>query len=162
VRRLILARQVVAKASRFRLRRAHNRSMDHPDGMHVYLEVEASAEEVAAVAQALREAGIDAPVEACYERSGIGTYPWILEISGTAAALFFAGFLGAAGSDAWKNLKALIVKLHEARAGSRAPKGIAILIDEPTGEWILIRDDLPDEAGSSYSRWRSQRRSRGS
>jgi len=85
-------------------------------------------------------------VEAAYERLGIGTYPWILEISGAAAALFFAGFLGAAGTDAWKGLKALIVKLYDARAGSRAPKGVVMLIDEPTHEWVLIREDLPDEA----------------
>lgn len=116
------------------------------DGMHVYLEVEASAEEVAAVEQALREAGIDAPVEAAYMRKGIGDFPWILQISGAAIALFFAGFLPAVGVDAWKGLKALIVKLYEARAGSRAPKGVVILIDEPTHEWILIREDLPDEA----------------
>jgi hypothetical protein len=52
--------------------------MDHREGIHVHLEVEASSDEVAAVEQALREAGIDAPVEAAYERRGIGTYPWIL------------------------------------------------------------------------------------
>src|SRR5207249_4950511 len=54
------------------------------DAMHVYLEIEASPEEVAAVEQALREAGIDAPVEATYERRGVGDFPWILEISGAA------------------------------------------------------------------------------
>jgi hypothetical protein len=102
-------------------------------------------------------------VEAAYERLGIGTYPWILEISGAAAALFFAGFLGAAGADAWKGLKALIVKLYDARAGSRAPKGVVMLIDEPTRKWILIREDLPDEAWEQLlTMGRSRRRSRGS
>jgi hypothetical protein len=45
---------------------------DHRAGFEVFLEVEASPEEVAAVEQALRAAGADAPVEAAYERIGIG------------------------------------------------------------------------------------------
>ncbi len=116
------------------------------ESIEVLLEREASPKEVAAVEQAMREAGIDATVRAAYERRGVGDFPWILQISGAAASIFFAGFLAAAGADAWKALKALIVKLYEARASSRAPKGVVILIDEATHEWILIRDDLPDEA----------------
>jgi hypothetical protein len=50
-----------------------------------------------------------------------------LEISGAAAALSFAGFVGEAGADAWKGLKALIVKLYQARARSSAPRGVELL-----------------------------------
>src|SRR5579872_1085450 len=95
--------------------------------IEVLLEAGATKEEVADVERALHEARLDANVTADLLRRGAGLYPWVVWIFVPAASLFFAGLIGEAGSDAYKALKALVLKLYKARERSQAPKGVVQL-----------------------------------
>jgi hypothetical protein len=118
--------------------------MDTP--VDVSLEAEASANEIAAVAAAFAEAGIPAEVKADFERRGAGgNYPWLVVVSVPAAA-FFTTLANEAGKDAYKVLKRLVGRIHEARKASSKAKGSLTLVDEATGTWIALPPGLPDEA----------------
>jgi len=110
----------------------------------VSVEAEASADEIAAVAAAFAEAGIAAEVTADFERRGAGgNYPWLVVFSVPAAA-FFTTIANEAGKDAYKVLKRLVDRIHEARKASSKPNGSLTLVDETTGTWIALPP--PDEA----------------
>ena len=109
------------------------------DALRVVLDAEALPAEVEGVATAFRNAGFPASVEATWTEPppppdaphiGNGIY-WLVEVAMPyTLAVFFAGFVGAAGADAWKKLKAWVEDIREARKGSlRAPEGTVVLKD---------------------------------
>ncbi|MGH9155200.1 MAG: hypothetical protein ACRD1K_04995 [Acidimicrobiales bacterium] len=112
----------------------------------VSLEYAGTDDEVAAVAAAFAEAGIDADVLVDLENKGAGgEFPWVVLIS-VPTTWFFAAFAGEAGKDAFKTLKTLIKRLYHARKTAQLRTGAATLIDEETSTWINLPPDLPDEA----------------
>ena len=118
--------------------------MDAP--VAVSVEAYADPDEMAAVAAALAEAGISAEVTENFEWRGAGgDYPWLVVIAAPFAP-FFASIANQAGKDAYKALKRLVVRIHEARKASSRPNGSLTLVDETTGTWVALPPDLPDEA----------------
>jgi hypothetical protein len=114
---------------------------------HVLLDVDASREEVQTVEHVLRSAGFDADVRPGWEkppRVGNGAFWMILFVLSAPVQAFLAGFFGAAGADAWKDVKRFVAELRAARAPSRAPDGW-VEFDDPEGTKLMVAD-LPDEA----------------
>lgn len=114
--------------------------------LEVDMDRAASEAEVDAVRRAFEEAGLPAQVEARIEFRSAFLPPWVIEVTVGTAAIFFAGFASAAGADAWKGLRGLIVKLYRAREAARAPKGRVEVFVREIHEHILFRDGLPDAA----------------
>jgi len=116
------------------------------DPLQVSLEAYAPSDELAAVAAAFAEAGIPAEVTTNFEWKGAGgDYPWLVVIT-TSLAPFLATFANEAYKDAYKSLKKLVVRIHEARKASSRPNGSLTAVDEATGTWIALPPDLPDQA----------------
>jgi hypothetical protein len=112
--------------------------------LEVHMDISASEGEIQAVRQAFKEAGLSAQVEAQVEFRSAGPSPGVIEVAVATAGIFFGGFVGAAGADAWKGLRDLIAKLYHAREPAR--KGsIAIRVKE-VRERIIFKDGLPDAA----------------
>ena len=119
--------------------------------VEVLLEAEASDDEVAAVAAAFTEAGIDAHVRldpAC--KGAGGEFPWMVAISLPATA-FFTAVAAKAGEDAYESLKKLVRRLYDARRASRFPRGRVSLLDIDTGKSFTLPPELSDEAWHQFS-----------
>jgi len=112
--------------------------------LEVQMDISASEGEIQAVRQAFKEAGLSAQVDAVVEVRSEGLPPAITEVVVAAAGIFFAGFVGAAGADAWKGLRDLIAKLHHAREPVR--KGSIAIWVKKARERIIFKDGLPDAA----------------
>jgi hypothetical protein len=113
--------------------------------IEVHVDRSASASELKAVEQAFREANMDAEVRADYEAYS-ALPPWAIYVAVPTAAIFWAGFVGAAGADAWKGLRDLVGKLFRARGQSKNPKGSVVLTITDVHEKVVFSDGLPDEA----------------
>ena len=116
--------------------------------IEVHVDRSASTSELEAVEQAFSEAGIDAEVRADYEAYS-ELPPWAIYLAVSTAAIFWTGFVGAAGADAWKSLRDLIGKLFRARDESKSPKGSVVVTITEVHERIVFSDGLPDEAYKS-------------
>ena len=71
----------------------------------------ANVDQVAAVGRAIRKAGFEGECVAELAAQGGGIWAVMLDIG---PKTFFGGLVGAAGVDAWKRLKVLMVELREA------------------------------------------------
>jgi hypothetical protein len=111
----------------------------------VLLDASTSDGEVQEVQHAFAAAGVEADVQATYERKGIGEFPWIVMITAPAAA-FFTAIAAAAGKDAYRVTKNLVWEVWTSRARGSGSRGDVILRDEDTGVWIALESDLPTEA----------------
>jgi len=111
----------------------------------VNMDVEASPYEVDAVRAAFREAGVSATVAAALERRGAETYPWAIFIT-VPIGLLLAGFLYAAGGDAYLAAKRLVTGLYAARQNSKSPRGTVVMMDAESSEWVMLDQNLPDLA----------------
>lgn len=115
--------------------------MDVP--IEVTLDIEATDIEVTAAAAAFAEAGFPAEVTANFERRSIEDLPWVVMITVPTTA-FFTAMASEAGKNAWKVLKRLGGRIHEARKASSAPSGTLTLVDQTTGNWIALPPDLEE------------------
>jgi len=131
----------------------------------VLLEAEARDDEVAAVAAAFAEAGIDAHVRIDPDCKGAGgEFPWMVAISLPATA-FFTAVAAKAGEDAYRGLKKLVRRLYDARKASKFRTGRVVLMDidsgrsftlppEPSDEaWHQLSTAGPDDFAASVFRW---------
>jgi hypothetical protein len=80
-----------------------------------------------------------------YERKSIGDLPWTVMIMVPITA-FFTGIRAAAGADAYKVLKRLVIDIWTASRGPDGYRGVTILRDRESGDYIILEPDLPDEA----------------
>jgi len=119
--------------------------------VEVLLEAEARDDEVAAVAAAFAEAGIDAHVRADPDCKGAGgEFPWMVAVSLPATA-FFTAVAAEAGKDAYKNLKQLIKRLYDARNASKFRTGRVVYIDMDSGKSFTVPPELSDEGWHQLS-----------
>ena len=104
-------------------------------------------EEVAAVEEAVREAGLNADVEASFGVRGAGIPLWhiVIELGNIGLGYLLAGFVGKWGEEANEKFRAFIKRLFEARKDAPAENGTVAIID-PKGNWTVLGDELPDEA----------------
>jgi len=110
-------------------------------GLEVSIDVEASEEEVEAVAAAFRDAGIDASVSPTYGRKSLGTeLPWIVLI-GLPLKGFLTAFGEEAGRDAWAALKSLVTKIRDAR---NSDNGSIVVQSRESPTTLVISKELPD------------------
>jgi hypothetical protein len=99
---------------------------------------------VEAVERALREAGIEATVDASYESRALGPLIWLVDVPlGAGLVAFFKALGEQAGKDAWEAMKQLVTNL------------LAASVDDGEGEIRLRADgyndvyvfgELPEEA----------------
>ena len=112
----------------------------------VLLDSGASAAEVTAVTDVLRDEGMEGSVEAALSRRGAGELPWVIILL-APVAVFLSAFLKGigqeAGRDTYHGLRQLISRLFGAR---RNANGSVSLSDEDTRTEIVLVDDLPEEA----------------
>jgi hypothetical protein len=111
----------------------------------ISMDEEASPAEVEAVAAVFAEAGFNGPVSANVGRRSLGDLPYVVYLSATPA-VFFKGFLEAAGKDGYESLKGLVLKVTEARKGR---DGSIVVEDRQSREdstVLVLSADLPDEA----------------
>lgn len=110
------------------------------------LDGDASAAEVSAIKDVLRDEGIEGSIEAALSRRGVGEFPWMIILLGPLA-VFFKAFLEGlgqeAGRDTYQGLRRLVSKLFRAR---RDLNGSVSLSDEDTRTEIVLVDRLPEEA----------------
>jgi len=113
--------------------------------IEVALDKLATEAEIDAVRDAFEDAGLSAEVTADLEfRSAFP--PWVIDITVLTASLFFGGFAAAAGADAWKGLRGLVMKLFRAREPALGSTGsISVTVTE-VHEVIRFSQDLPDLA----------------
>lgn len=109
----------------------------------VTLEFGASDEQQRAVEAILRQAGIEAEVEANLMRFHEDPLPWVLIIR-IALGGFLTAYATAVGSDAWKGTKRLVRELCAARRRSAAQEGVIRL--ETEEHIFFLTDAQPDEA----------------
>ena len=121
----------------------------------VALEAVASDDEVAEVAAAFTDSGYPGGGRAWVEGRGAGAFQWILMISVPATA-FLTALAAEAGKDAYKVLKRLVGRIHEARTAAGTAAGwttdSVAVVDEETSTWILVPPELPEEAWRALSR----------
>jgi hypothetical protein len=100
----------------------------------------ASREEIKAVEDAFRSAGIGARVDANYMMKSADLVPWIVSITlGYAAGAFFQGFFGKLGADAATKMQAWVRDLRKAWESSPAKPG-SIVIRGQNGTIVVIGD----------------------
>jgi hypothetical protein len=119
--------------------------------IQIYVEEEASEDDLSDVNELLKQAGLEAMVEASYgQKSGTAEeLEWIVLITsggGFAVGSFLGGFLSAAGSDAWKALKNFVDGLFARRRQRTGREGSVFWRVEDVHEELLFRDGLPDRA----------------
>ncbi len=104
-------------------------------------------EEVAAVEEVAREAGLDADVEASFGVRGAGTPSWhiVIELANIGIGYWLAGFVGKWGEEANEKFRTLVKRLFKGRENAPAESGTVVIID-PKGNWTVFGDGLPDEA----------------
>jgi hypothetical protein len=107
----------------------------------------AQGEEVTAVEEAARAAGLEVRVEASFGVRSVGTPSWhvVIELAGAGIGYLLAGFVGRWGEEANERFRAFMKQLFKAREKAFANSGAVTIID-PKGNWIVIGDELPDEA----------------
>src|SRR5438105_13058130 len=98
----------------------------------------APADEVEAVERVLRSLGFDAPVDASFERRGIGDYPWVVYVTTPVVA----GFLGKLGADLYDGAKRLVLGMRDARKGARG----SVVVRDEDGTQLVLASTIPDEA----------------
>jgi hypothetical protein len=85
------------------------------------------------VERALREAGIEATVDASYESRAFGPLIWLVDVPlGAGLVAFFKALGEQAGKDAWEAMKLLVTNL------------LAVRVDDGDGEIRLRADDYND------------------
>ena len=113
---------------------------------------EASPDEVAGVAAAFADAGLDVDLEASVLRKSAGaSLPWIIYLE-IEFGIFVAAFVGAAGNAlgekatgaAWEGVRKLIDNIRAARRNR--PDGALIIRDEHVHEEVVLTPNLPDDA----------------
>lgn len=118
------------------------------------MEAVASDDEVAKVAAAFTDAGIPVEVRAWVEGQGAGAFQWVLMISVPTTA-FFTALAAEAGKDAYKVLKRLVGRIHDARTAAGTAAGwttnSVAIVEEETSTWILLPPELPEEAWRALS-----------
>jgi hypothetical protein len=122
-----------------------------PSRTVVFVEVDASTDDIAATRAAFLEAGLDANVSAGYARFSAGDLPPITIVVSAVSALLGAlvgGMAGAAGKDLYVVLKRLVVRAVARPTRSRLPIAGAefLLQDRENGFELLFHGDEPDEA----------------
>ena len=81
----------------------------------------ATQSEQESVKQAFEDAGLSAEVFVeLIESRSVDIPPWVIYATAAAGGIFFTGFIGQAGADAWKGLRDLIGKVFDARCGRAA------------------------------------------
>lgn len=119
------------------------------EGIVVRLGPDATAEDVAGVEAAFREAGIPARVEATWQRPpGVGNGPvWIAEVRlDVVITAFLTGYFGAASIDAWRKTKEWASRI---RQGMKSPVPGAetnVVLNDPEGTQVMLFEHIPDEA----------------
>ena len=113
----------------------------------VYLEDDARPAEVAAVREAMEQAGYDdVLVEAAYSRRSAGDLPWVLMVLvGVAVGSFFKGFFTKAGEDAWVSIRRWVTQMYEARKISPRQEG-GLVVEGEDHVSIALSSDLPNRA----------------
>jgi hypothetical protein len=110
----------------------------------VVVEYDAPDGRVEAVERALREAGIEATVDASYESRALGALIWLVDVSlGTGLVAFFKTLGEEAGKDAWAAMKQLVTNLLAARVDDGEGR-ILLRADDYNDVYVL--GELPDEA----------------
>ena len=118
----------------------------HELNIDILLEMEAPSQEVADVEEVARREGIRGSVRPSLIRLSQGELPWVVILLDPVAILFSAFLKGAgqeAGRDAYKRLKSLVSRLYNAR---RNRNGSVTVEDFETSTYIVLSDDLPEEA----------------
>jgi hypothetical protein len=107
----------------------------------------ATQSEQESVKQAFEDAGLSAEVFVeLIESRSVDIPPWVIYATAAAGGIFFTGFIGQAGADAWKGLRDLIGKVFHARAASRAPRGVVVVRLTDVRETVIFNHGLPDVA----------------
>jgi hypothetical protein len=120
--------------------------MDEP--MSVSINDFAGEEQLEAVEEAFRSAGIDAEIEANYFMKSADLVPWIVSISlAYAVGAFINGFFGKLGADAASAMQEWVRRLRNAWESSPALPG-SIVIRGKDGTTVVIGDP-PEEAYAS-------------
>jgi hypothetical protein len=108
----------------------------------------ASPEELEAVEDAFRSAGIDAEVKANYMMKSADAVPWIVSITlASAAGAFFQGFFGKLGGDAAAKLQGWVRDLRKALESSPAKPGSIVIRGE--SRTTIVIGDPPEQAYES-------------
>lgn len=109
------------------------------------VEVGASENELNEISELLKEIGDNWDIEANYFTKSITPEPrWILILEFFLAG-FFAGFLGAAGGDAYQKLKKTLKKLFDLRKRNKGNKGTILIRDTETKIICKMPMELNDE-----------------
>lgn len=116
--------------------------------LNVSVDVGVSADEVHAVEEAFRRAGLEADVQpSLIELSQAST--WIVMIS-AAPATFLSAYAAAAGADAWRATKASYSRLMQLVRDLKTATGGhgdgRIELEERGRAWLLLTSDLPEES----------------
>jgi len=110
----------------------------------VVIEYDVPDGRVEAVERALREAGIEATVDASYESRALGSLIWLVYVPlGTGLVAFFKAIGEQAGTDAWEAMKQLVTNLLAARVDDREGH-IRIRADDYNDVYVF--GELPEEA----------------
>jgi hypothetical protein len=116
--------------------------------LNVSVDAGASADEVRAIEEAFRTAGLEADVQpSLIELSQAST--WIVMIT-AAPATFLSAYAAAAGTDAWGATKRgygrLMQLVRDLRTASGDHGDGRIELEERGRAWLLLTSDLPEEA----------------
>ena len=116
--------------------------------VEILLDAEASPDEVAAVAEIAREAGLQGPVRANIERKSGDDLSWLILLI-VALRPFVEAFFGEAAKDSYRKLPQLVSKWYAARRGEH---GSVSVEDNETSSSIIFSPDLPKEAYREFAR----------
>lgn len=124
--------------------------MHRDKGMHlgeieVLLEDSASTEDVVAVEEVFRDAGLAAVVKPAIGRKGVGDFPWVVMFTVPLTA-FLTAFAAAAGKDAYAGLRNLVRSIWSTRTQATGPSGSCIIVDKGTRVWIHLKPGIPNKA----------------
>jgi len=123
----------------------HGREDNRLGELEVLMDESASTEDVLAVEEAFRDAGLAVVVRPAIGRKGVGDFPWIVMFTVPLTA-FLTAFAAEAGKEAYAGLKNLVRSIWSARTRRTGPPGSCIIVDERTGVWIHLKPDIPNEA----------------
>ena len=111
----------------------------------VVTDAEAAPQEIAALEEAFRRAGLDVEVNAVLERKSAGQLvPWVVSVTLTVPiAAFLSTLATEAAKDAYPALKQWVKDVWNARS-QRGDGSLAL--EDPEGSHVIIATRIPDEA----------------